>query len=241
MEKLIAVFKPIYKAIAPINVKIRKRNELEEKLSGARLTETIAPEEWLGFKEVLAVLFIIIGFIIGGTVFAIIGFVAAWILPDLWLKEQRDKYEKSILKFLPDALDLLTICVEAGLTFNAAVSKLVEIGKNSGLNSEFSRFLYEIRLGKSRKDALKDMSERVNIKEISSFISSVIQSEQLGTSLASTLRFQSEDVRLKRHRRAEKLALEAPIKLLFPLVAFIFPTTFLMIFGPVVLKFMQGF
>ena len=139
---------------------------------------------------------------------------------------------------LPDVLDLLTISVEAGLGFDAAVLRVTE--KLGGvLGEEFSRVLQETKMGKSRREALRDMAARVGVDDVSSFVNAVIQAEQLGVSIGSVLRLQSQAMRVKRRQRAEEAALQAPVKMLFPLIFFIFPGLFVVLLGPAVIQIME--
>ena len=217
------------------------RKKIEPKVSYIKLKYNFY--EFLAIKEVSSLTGIMIGVIIFQKVsifiliFALIGFF----LPDIWLNDQCKKKKNKFLKSFPDVLDLLTACVEAGLSFDGAIKKIIEKSKENPIKGEFGQYLYEVKIGKSRKDALKDTAKRIGIPEFTSFISTVIQSERLGTGLAGTLRMQSNEIRVRRRQRVEKLALEAPVKLLFPLVFFIFPTTFLVIFGPILLRLIHGF
>ena len=132
---------------------------------------------------------------------------------------------------MPDALDLLTICVEAGLGFDAAMSRVHEKWVND-LGLELGRVIQEIRLGKLRRDALRDMSDRLGVPEMTSFVAAVIQSEQLGVSMAKVLRIQSDQMRVRRRQMAEEEAHRAPIKMVFPIALLIFPSIMLILLGP---------
>jgi tight adherence protein C len=156
-------------------------------------------------------------------------------LPVLWLSGQISSRQDEIIKALPDALDLLTICVEAGLGFDAAMSKVAAKWDNE-LSTEFSRVIQELQLGKLRREALRDMADRIEIKDVSTFIAAIIQADQLGVSIAKVLRIQSEQMRMRRRQRAEEAARKAPIKML-PAIAFlIFPAIFIILLGPAVVK-----
>ncbi|HXF70362.1 MAG TPA: type II secretion system F family protein [Thermoflexus sp.] len=154
--------------------------------------------------------------------------------PMLWLNQQIARRKKEILKTLPDALDLLVICVEAGLGFDAAMQRVAERWNNE-LGRAFARVLQEIALGRSRKDALRDMAARVDLPEMTTFVAAIIQAEQLGVSIAKVLHIQADQMRLRRRQRAEELARQAPIKMLFPLVFLIFPAMFVVLLGPALL------
>lgn len=160
--------------------------------------------------------------------------------PMLWLSQQIARRKKEILKTLPDALDLLVICVEAGLGFDAAMQRVAERWSNE-LGKAFARVLQEIALGRSRKDALRDMAARVDLPEMTTFVAAIIQAEQLGVSIAKVLHIQADQMRLRRRQRAEELARQAPIKMLFPLVFLIFPSIFVVLLGPALLIVIKQF
>jgi tight adherence protein C len=152
-------------------------------------------------------------------------------LPELWIRGKINRRQKEIRHSMPDALDLLTICVEAGLGFDAAMSKVSEKWENE-LSLAFARVIREIQLGKLRRDALRDMATRVGIPEMTSFVAAVIQSEQLGVSMAKVLRIQSDQMRVRRRQLAEEEAHKAPIKMLIPMALLIFPTLMILLLAP---------
>jgi len=164
------------------------------------------------------------------TLFLVIGFM----FPDLWLTSRIKARQKSVFRALPDALDLLTICVEAGLGFDAAMAQ-VNMKWEDELALEFGRVLQEIRLGKLRREALRDMSDRLGVSELTSFVAAVIQSEQLGVSMAKVLRIQSDQMRVRRRQMAEEEAHRAPIKMIFPIGLLIFPSILMVLLGPAAL------
>lgn len=153
-------------------------------------------------------------------------------LPDLYLSSRITRRQKEIRKALPDALDLLTISVEAGLGFDSALGKVAQKWDNA-LSREFHRVLTDMRLGKPRRDALKDMVARTEVDDIATFVSALIQADALGVSIAKILTLQSEQMRLRRRQRAEEEAHKAPIKMMLPMVFMIFPSIFLVILGPI--------
>ena len=159
--------------------------------------------------------------------FLLIGFA----FPSLWLSGRIKARQKAVFRAMPDALDLLTISVEAGLGFDAAMAKVHEKWINE-LALEFGRVIQEIRLGKLRRDALRDMSDRLGVAEMSSFVAAVIQSEQLGVSMAKVLRIQSDQMRVRRRQMAEEEAHKAPIKMVFPIALLIFPSIMIILLGP---------
>ena len=161
------------------------------------------------------------------TLFAILGFL----FPNLWLTGRMRSRQKGVFRAMPDALDLLTISVEAGLGFDGAMAKVNEKWVND-LSLEFGRVIQEIRLGKLRRDALRDMAERLGVAEMTSFVAAVIQSEQLGVSMAKVLRIQSDQMRVRRRQMAEEEAHKAPIKMVFPIALLIFPSILIILLGP---------
>ncbi len=160
--------------------------------------------------------------------------------PQLWLQSKIDARQKEIQKAMPDALDLLTICVEAGLGFDAAMAKVSEKWDNE-LSLAFARSIKEVQLGKLRRDALKNMADRIGLAEMTSFVAAVIQSEQLGVSMAKVLRIQSEQMRMKRRQRAEAEAQKAPIKMLLPMAFLTFPAIFIVLLTPAVISLTNTF
>jgi len=172
--------------------------------------------------------------------FTLLFTVLGFFFPQLWLKSRIDSRQKEIRKAMPDALDLLTICVEAGLGFDAAMAKVNEKWDNQ-LSMAFGRTIREIQLGKLRREALRDMSDRVGIAEMTSFVAAIIQSEQLGVSMARVLRIQSDQMRIKRRQRAEEEARKAPLKMVFPLGLFIFPSLMIVLLTPAAFRLRDSF
>jgi len=166
------------------------------------------------------------------------GLVLGFMAPDFYLSSKAGGRGNGILEQLPDALDLLTISVEAGLGFDAAIVKVTEKMKGP-LSDEFKRAAGEQRVGKSRQDALRGISERVEVKELKNFISAIIQADQLGVSMSKVLRIQSEQLRQERRQRAEEKAARAPILIMLPTVGCIFPSLFIVILAPAALSAMS--
>jgi tight adherence protein C len=163
-----------------------------------------------------------------------------FVLPGFILGKMVTARQKSILNLLPDFIDLLTISVEAGLGFDAALLKVVE-KKPGPLASEFERVLQEIKVGKQKKDALKDMAKRLDIQDLTAFINAIVQADQFGVSIANVLRIQAKQMRLKRKQRTQERAMKVPVKMLMPMVVFIFPTLFIVLLGPVVITLIEQF
>lgn len=203
------------------------------------------PEDIMALQE--------IGFFVG-LIFGLIamnafGFSLAWsgvvalmglFYPMIWVNDQVQKRHLQISRALPFNLDLLTLSVEAGLDFTAALAKVVDKGKHGPLRDELALVLKQLKMGKTREEALKSMIARVDLPALSQFVTALIQADRMGTSLGKVLRIQSTQLRIERTQRAEKLANEAPVKMLFPLIACIFPTVFMVLFGPIVFAFMYG-
>jgi tight adherence protein C len=167
--------------------------------------------------------------------FGLLGFY----FPTMLLSSRISRRQKEIRKAMPDALDLLTICVEAGLGFDAAMHKVSEKWE-SQLSMAFARVIQEIQLGKVRREALRDMSNRIGLPEMTSFVAAVIQSEQLGVSLSKVLRIQSDQMRIRRRQLAEEEAHKAPIKMLIPMGGLIFPSLMIVLLTPAALKLMHS-
>jgi tight adherence protein C len=165
----------------------------------------------------------------------LIAAVIGYAMPYLWLKSTITRRQKSVRKAMPDALDLLTICVEAGLGFDAAMQKVSEKWETE-LSLAFLRVIREIQLGKLRREALRDMADRLGLAELTSFVAAVIQSESLGVSLAKVLRIQSDQMRMKRRQLAEEEAHKAPIKMLIPMALLIFPSLMIVLLTPAGLR-----
>jgi len=171
---------------------------------------------------------------------SMIFFVIGIIMPIIMLNQKIAARKLSIQKALPDVLDLLTVSVEAGLGFDGALAKLMEKMKGA-LVEEFNRVLQEIRMGVTRRDALASLGRRCDVPDLSVFTTSLIQADQLGVSIGSVLRVQSVSMRQKRKQRAEEKAMKAPIKMMLPLVMFIFPTIFIVLLGPAVIQIVKTF
>jgi tight adherence protein C len=169
-----------------------------------------------------------------------VGFILGYLLPGLWLRRQISGRKRAIRRAMPDALDLLCISVEAGLAFDLALQRVTQKWDDA-LSREFQRVLSDMRLGRTRREALKDLAQRTGVEDVQTFTAAVIQADQLGVSMANILRLQSDQMRIRRRQRAEALAQQAPIKMLFPMVFLIFPALFVVILGPAVPRLMSAF
>jgi len=215
----------------------------EKRLALAGNPGDMRTADWLGIKAissivVAGIMFVVLGLIgqniFGGIAFGAVGLGFGYIFPEFWLGGKVKARRKAILLQIPDALDLLTISVRAGLGFDAALGKVVE--KMEGpLIDEFRRALAEVRVGKVRREALRDIIPRTEVQPLTNFVGAIIQAEQLGVSISKVLQVQSEQLRIERRQRAEEQAAQAPIKMLFPLVGCIFPSLFIVILGPAII------
>jgi len=242
---------PFFNSVGKVSQRFTPQATLQStrrKLEMAGNPMRMDPSFFLTLRLILAVVFgglIFIVFLVTGrnwvqglaltVVFLLLGFM----FPDLWLTSRISRRQKGVFRAMPDALDLLTVCVEAGLGFDAAMSKVQEKWDNE-LALEFGRVIQEIRLGKLRRDALRDMAERIGVAELTSFVAAVIQSEQLGVSLAKVLRIQSDQMRVRRRQMAEEEAHRAPIKMIFPIALLIFPSILIVLLGPAALLLMSS-
>jgi tight adherence protein C len=245
------VIAPILKGLAGFITRFTPANTVEatrHQLELAGRPYNWGPTEFFGFRVLGAVVLGVFAFLLlwmGKQPFmthvigTIIGAVLGFLLPALWLSGKIRRRQDEIIKALPDALDLLTICVEAGLGFDAAMAKVAEKWENE-LSRAFGRVIHEIRLGKLRREALREMEHNVGVTDVTSFVAAVIQADQLGVSMSKVMRIQSEQMRIKRRQRAEEKAHQAPIKMLFPMVFLIFPSIYVVLLGPAVLVVMHS-
>ncbi len=246
------IFVPILRRISEFLVRYTPQKTLESttrmlELAGnprnMRAAEFIALR--IGFTVFLGVfVFFAMSRLGGGPVtrrllFTLGGCVLGWVMPALLLRSKADRRKEAIIKKLPDALDLMTICVDAGLVFNAAMQKVDEKWDDP-LANEFGRVIHEMQLGKSRRQALRDMAERIDVPDVTSFIAAIVQADQLGVGIGKVLRIQSEQMRVRRRQRAEEKAQQAPVKMMFPMVFLIFPSIFIVLLGPAMFQILRS-
>ncbi|HEY8909340.1 MAG TPA: type II secretion system F family protein [Desulfosporosinus sp.] len=225
-----------------------KQDKTTAKLSAAGLAGQWEENEWKGLQYALSLFltFLLFGLfsamnasLLTRLEMGIIGFLIGYLLPNSWLKAKAKQRQREIQHTLPDVLDLLTVSVEAGLGFDAALLKVVEKQKGV-LAEEFLRVLQEIKMGRPRRDSLRDLAKRNKPSEdLSSFVSSLVQADQLGISIGGVLRNQAQQIRQKQRQRAEEKAQKAPVKMMIPLVFFIFPTIFIVVLGPAAIQIMD--
>jgi tight adherence protein C len=212
------------------------------------MTGQLDPTTFLGQRVVMTVL-------LGAGSFALLLFMTSWppvqivvvtaictalgyYLPMMNLSSKISRRQAQVVRGLPDALDLMVICVEAGLGFDAAMGKVYDKWDNEIANA-FGRVIQEIQLGKTRRDALRDMSTRLDVPDFSNFASSIIQADQLGVSIGKILRIQSDQMRIKRRQRAQEKAHQAPVKMMIPMTFFIFPSIWIVLLGPALLQILE--
>jgi len=246
------VFKPILDSISKIMMKITPAeilSSLEAKIIKGGNPGNLTVKEWANIEALLALGLPALTFLIcrefranaGITIlFILVEIVLAFVLPGFILGKIITARQKVILNSLPDVIDLLTVSVEAGLGFDGALMKVVE-KKPGPLAAEFEKVLQEIKVGRQKKDALRDMAKRIEIQDLTSFVGSVIQADQFGVGIANVLRIQAEQIRLRRRQRAQERAMKVPVKMLMPMVIFIFPTLFIVLLGPVIIQVIQQF
>lgn len=211
------------------------RVKTQAALRRAGVDYSLSPEQFFAGKLLSALLFMFISWMfltaLESTAWyaLIISGLGGFYYPELWLRESTQKRHKEIFRALPFYLDIITLSVEAGTNLTGAFTQAVQKAPEGALKAEISRVLRDVRAGKARSDSLRAMAERVNLTAINTLVSSLVQAEAMGSSLGPTLRAQADQRRIERFQRAEKLAMEAPVKLLAPLVMFIFPNFFIVL------------
>lgn len=260
--KKVGIFKllhPLYTAIASLfytgyfpNWAVawieKKRPVVAKKLTIANYRNEITPDEFIAFSLTMAALVPLLIYYMVGTMGVSLPtalhpaiFLFGFFYGDIWLSQAVKTRKKAIVKALPFTLDLLTLSVEAGMDFIASIQRMSERSKKNALIEELEVMLKEIRLGTARSDALRSLSNRLEIEELSSFTSLLIQADQLGSSIGNVLRAQADQLRTRRFQNAETAGAKASQLVLLPLVFCIFPAVFIVILGPLVVKFLaQG-
>ena len=220
--------------------------QLEEKLKARGVSFMITAEEFFAGQITLAFVFVIGGAaasLSGGSInFGLLILLAALgvIVPELWTRDFKRRRDEELIRTLPIYLEYLTMCVDAGLNFAGAMAQAVEKGPRGAMRNEFRIVLRDISSGYTRADSLTRFEQRVDLSDVSVFVKAIIQSDKLGSSMKETLSAQAKQRLTERFQRAEKSAMEAPVKLVVPLVVFIFPLTFIMLLFPIVMKFTSG-
>lgn len=238
---LIQIISFFFCSILPYEMMERTETRLQHSGVGYLLTA----EQFIALKIVglmaglLFAIYIMLSFGGDQPLWLIFAPLMGFFLPDLWLRDSRKRRELAVIRAMPTYLDFITMAVEAGLNLQGALAQAMEKAPASPLRNEFGIVLRDLRSGLPRADALRRMADRLEVNEVTSFVSSMIQAERMGSSLANVLRVQAEQRRNERFQRAEKMAMEAPIKLTFPLIVFIFPVTFIVLGFPIAMKFMS--
>lgn len=241
---LIKIYMPFtsnFRAIVKAPVFDLARAKAEDLILMAGYDEAITPHQFVAVRILSAVGGIVIFFMLM-NINLLAGLLMGGLLliyPQLWLKTTVKKRHLEILKALPNVLDLLTLSVEAGKDFLTSMRDILARRKQDALGEELKRTLHEIQLGKQRQAALKELVKRVKQPELTSVINAIVQAEELGVSIAQLLKIQGDQLRSKRFSRAEKLANEAPVKILIPVVLFIFPPVFIILMGPILIQAMK--
>ncbi len=218
------------------------RRRISKDLTVAHVNLT--PDEFFLLKElaIVIMLVILLPSLAADTMFFWItmSFACGYMLPEFWLKGRIKKVKSTIIKELPDAIDLMGLCVNAGLDFMLALKWVVEKSPPSVMADELNTILQEINVGKTRRDAIRDLAARYELPDLSTFARTLIQADKMGTSVSEALNILSEDMRLSRYRRGEQMALKAPLKMLVPLLLFIFPVVGILVAGPILLDFIEN-
>ncbi|HEY0739679.1 MAG TPA: type II secretion system F family protein [Herpetosiphonaceae bacterium] len=224
----------------------KNAGKIKRNLEQAGNPSGLTPTSFMGVRVAVGLIGLVIGFymttlmglpILNRLLFMVLGGAVGYVFPGIWLDRKIRGRKHAILKSMPDALDLLTISVEAGLGFDLALDRVANKWDNE-LSREFQRVLSDTRLGTPRRDAMRMMAERCGVEDLSNFVQAIIQAEQLGVSIGKILKVQSEQMRVRRRQRAEELAHQAPIKMLFPMAFLIFPSLLVVILGPAVPRLM---
>lgn len=247
---MVRIVQPLLAKLSEITQKytpVRKREFIEKKLDYAGRPFGWSSANYLATQYVATMGIAILTFILSfattagfGTriLYFIIALLVGYLLVDIILTLHIKKRQQEIEKELPDVLDLLTISIEAGLGFDAAVQRVVQKSKGP-LSVEFNQALQEMRMGKTRRESMKELGQRNGVDDLTKFVEAIIQADQLGVSLGSVLRNQSDQMRILRRQRVQEQAMKAPVKILIPMVLFIFPTIFVVVLAPTILKFMD--
>lgn len=244
------VLVPLMKGMARIVVKFTPQKQLEAtrrklEIAGMNADPSTFFLQRIIFTILLGVGGAVFGFVVqkqpflNSMLYAVGGSTIGYVLPMSQVNSKIKKRQNEIIKALPDALDLLVICVEAGLGFDMAMGKVYEKWDNQ-LSLAFGRVLREIQLGKLRREALRDMAARMDVPDVNSFTAAIIQADQLGVSMSTILRVQSDQMRTKRRQRAQEKAQQAPVKMMIPMVLLIFPSIWIVLLGPAVLQVMAS-
>jgi tight adherence protein C len=219
---------------------------LQHKLDIAGNPRDWAAERVMAFKGIGLMLGILLGLLLGSkhgiavAFFPLFGGAFGFFLPDLWIRNLGEHRQQELVLGLPDAIDMMTVCVEAGLGFDSSLSRVAR-NLDGPVAAEFARVLQEMQFGKARSEALRALVERTDVSEVRTFVSSIIQSSELGISIGDVLREQASEMRTRRRQRAEEKAQKLPVKILFPLLLCMLPALFVVVLGPAVINIVHAF
>ncbi len=236
---LSAVFGPLHSN--------RHLDKLDEKLQRTGVGYILQAEQFIALRYAAAIIVFGLAFIVVTSIqpkesllILSIAPLAGFMFPLVWLSDTRKRRTKAVIRALPVYLDFITMAIEAGLNLSGAMQQAMNKGPKGPLRNEFAIVMRDLRSGATRADAFKRMAERLDIPEITSFVNALVQAERMGGSMATTMRIQSTQRRSERFQRAEKQAMQAPVKLIFPLIVFIFPVTFIILGFPILMKFLNN-
>jgi tight adherence protein C len=249
--RLLLPFAPNFSRIASLSAFSKTREAAKKMLVEGGLEGLLSPVEFVSLKLLIPIVFglgwcVLIVLLaalspesfISENIVALtaVGVCFAWFYPLSWLRNARKNRHLSIMRSLPFVLDILTLSVEAGMDFMSALRRNCERSKTDALNEELIRMTYEVQMGTPRRTALRNMAERVGQPDLTGVVHALVQADELGVSIGSILRIQSEQLRSRRFDRAERLAGEAPVKMLGPLMLCIFPAVFIILIGPILMQ-----
>lgn len=248
LPPLLAALYPLIRALADTLVQSysnRYLDKLEKQLQRTGAGYLLTGEEFVALRWVSGLIFLLLALLLvsalkppDGLLIIAAAPLAGYYFPLVWLRDTRQRREKAVIRALPVYLDFITLAVEAGLNLTGAMQQAMQKGPPGPLRNEFSTVLRDLRSGVSRGEAMRRMAERLDIPDVTSFVNAMVQAERMGSSMAGVLRVQAEQRRNERFQRAEKQAMQAPVKLIFPLIVFIFPVTFIVLGFPIAMKFL---
>ncbi len=251
MDEPPAFMKPVWPLIRLVtyvlgsNLPSSYLTKVDDQLQKNGVSFMVTAEEYISARVLFAILLPLLGWCAlasSGNVDPLLLILLAaggYFLPIAWVKDTRRKRDAELIRSLPVYLEYLTMCVDAGLNFSGALKQAVEKGPRGAMRNEFRIVLRDISSGQTRADALNRLADRVDLKDISVFVRAVVQAEKMGSSMKNTLLVQAKTRLNERFQRAEKMAMEAPVKLVIPLVIFIFPLTFIILLFPIVVKYIE--
>ena len=252
MDPLPAGLKVIWPLILMVSILVENfytnkvLDQIEKKLQTTGVSYILTAEQFVALRFVAAMITLLLSIIIiaalnpsGALLILSLAALGGYMFPLVWLSDTRKRREIAVIRALPVFLDFTTMAVEAGLNLSGALQQAMIKGPDSPLRNEFAIVMRDLRSGVTRSEALNRMAQRLDIADINTFVNAMVQAEKMGSSMATALRIQSEQRRTERFQRAEKVAMEAPVKLIFPLIMFIFPVTFIVLGFPIAMKFLD--